>query len=63
MSGMPELDVAVITLVLDRKSGRVEVNYDGMNYLEAIGVLTVGLNQVKETPFEIELEWDDDEED
>lgn len=59
---LPDLDMDVISVTLDRISGRVAVNYEGMNYLEAIGVLTVALNQVQETPFELELEdWSNDE--
>lgn len=61
MEEMPDLDIAYVTLRLDRQTGRVEVDYQGMNYLEAIGVITVGLHQVEDTP--IFLEWEMDDED
>ena len=63
MEEMPELDIEVISVTLDRTTGRVDLNHEGMNYLEAIGVLTVALNQLQETPFELELEdWSDEDE-
>lgn len=62
----PDLGIEVISVTLDRVTGRVELNHEGMNYLEAIGVLTVALNQLQETPFDLEYddesEYDDDEE-
>jgi hypothetical protein len=64
MEEMPYLDLAVISVTLDRATGRVDLNHEGMNYLEAIGCLTVALNQIQETPFEIEFDdWSEDEED
>lgn len=60
MEELPELDMAILTVVLDRMTGEVEVNYEGMNYLEAIGILSVALNQVQDEPLE---EWDDEDED
>lgn len=60
MDEMPDLDIEVISITLDRTTGRVELNHDGVNYLEAIGVLTVALNQLQETPFD--LEYDDESE-
>ncbi len=64
MTEMPELDIEVITVTLDRMSGLVSLDYSGMNYLEAIGVLTVALNQIQEVPFDLEYEseYEDDEE-
>lgn len=58
---LPELDISVISIVLHRETGEVEVNYEGMNYLEAIGVLTVALNQVQEDPLFADWSDDDDE--
>jgi hypothetical protein len=58
---MPDLLIEVLTITLDRQSGRVSVDYQGMNYLEAIGLLTVALNQIQEVPFEIEMEYDEDD--
>lgn len=59
---MPDLDMAIISITLDRTTGRVELNHEGMNYLEAIGCLTVAQNQLQETPFELEYEGADDDE-
>lgn len=65
LTDMPELLMEVLTVTLDRQTGKVDVDYQGMNYLEAIGCLTVALNKLQETPFELELEdWmEDDDED
>lgn len=61
---LPDLQMDIITITLDRDTGRVEVDYQGMNYLEAIGCLTVALTQVQEIPFEMDFEdWSDDESD
>lgn len=57
---LPELDIAVISVTLDRMTGEIEVNHEGMNYLEAIGVLTVALNQIQDEPFF--ADWSEDEE-
>lgn len=57
---MPELEIEVLTVTLNRQTGAVDVDYQGMNYLEAIGVLTVALNQVQDTPYF--ADWSDDEE-
>lgn len=57
---MPDLQMDIITITLDRMSGRVEVDHQGMNYLEAIGALTVALNMVQDTPFELEYEGAED---
>lgn len=59
---MPDLMMEVMTVTLDRVTGRVEVDYQGMNYLEAIGALTVALNIVQDTPYELEFEGADDDE-
>lgn len=61
MEEMPELHIEVLTVTLDRMSGHVAVDYAGMNYLEAIGVLTVALNLIQDVPFEMEMEADDGE--
>ena len=64
MEEMPELDMDILTVTLHRLSGQVEVDYQGMNYLEAIGVLTVALNQVQDTPYDNIYSGDiDDDED
>ncbi len=63
MEGFEGLDIEVISITLDRGTGRVELNHEGMNYLEAIGVLTVALNQLQETPFDLEEEEYEDESD
>ena len=57
---LPELELSIITIVLNRDTGEVEVNHEGMNYLEAIGVLTVALNQIQDEPFF--ADWSEDEE-
>lgn len=57
---LPELDLAILTVVLNRTTGEVEVNYEGMNYLEAIGLLVVGRNQVQDDCLE-EWEYEDEE--
>ncbi len=63
---LPEVYMSVCTVVLDRMTGQVEVNYEGMNYLEAIGILVVARNQVEETAFGIEVsfepegDWDEE---
>lgn len=63
MDEMPELLLDILTITLDRQTGRVVVDHQGMNYLEAIGVLTVALNQIQDTPFELELsDMEDDDE-
>lgn len=60
---MPEFDFDVISITLHRATGRVELNHEGMNYLEAIGVLTVAMNQLQDQPFDdYDEEYDDDEE-
>lgn len=58
---MPELMMDVLTVTLDRITGRVEVDHQGLNYLEAIGMLTVALNLVQDTP--LDYEYSDMEED
>lgn len=58
---LPELELSIITIVLNRDTGEVEVNHEGMNYLEAIGVLTVALNQVQDEPLFVDWSEDDDE--
>lgn len=58
---LPELDISIISIVLHRETGEVEVNYEGMNYLEAIGILTVALNQVQEDPLFADWSDEDDE--
>ena len=60
---MPDLQVEVLTVTLDRVTGKVEVDFQGLNYLEAIGILTVALNQVQDEPFALEYESENDEED
>lgn len=55
------LDIEVLTITLNRTTGAVEVNHEGMNYLEAIGVLTVALNQVQDTPFDLAYHSEDDD--
>lgn len=61
MEEMPELMMDVLTVTLDRITGRVEVDHQGLNYLEAIGMLTVALNLVQDTP--LDYEYSDMEED
>ena len=63
MEEMPDLQMDIITITLDRMSGRVEVDHQGFNYLEAIGALTVALNQVQDTPFELEYSGEDEDDD
>lgn len=63
MEEMPELDIDVITVILHRQTGQVEVNHDGMNYLEAIGVMTVALHKVEDDNHPIYTDWSDDDED
>ena len=63
MDEMPDLQVDILTVTLDRVTGRVEVDFQGLNYLEAIGMLTVALNQVQDEPFALEYESENDEED
>lgn len=55
------LNISILTVVYDRDTGQVEVNWDGMNYLEAIGALTVAMNEVQESPFFDAFESEDDE--
>lgn len=63
MDEMPDLQVDILTVTLDRVTGKVEVDFQGLNYLEAIGILTVALNQVQDEPFALEYESENDEED
>lgn len=61
MDEMPEISLEIMSITLDRTTGAVEVDYQGMNYLEAIGVLTVALNQIQDEP--LFADWSEDEED
>ena len=61
MDEMPDLQVDILTVTLDRVTGKVEVDFQGLNYLEAIGILTVALNQVQDEPFALEYESENDE--
>lgn len=63
MEGMPDLQIDVLAVTLDRVTGRVELDYQGINYLEAIGMLTVALNQIQEVPFDLDNEYMEDEDD
>lgn len=55
------LDIDVLTITLNRTTGQVEVDHQGLNYLEAIGMLTVALNMVQDTPFELQYSEGDDD--
>jgi hypothetical protein len=60
---MDDLQMEVITITLDRTTGRVGIDHEGVNYLEAIGMLTVGLNLLQDQPFDYDYGDDDDDED
>lgn len=60
---MDDLQVEVMTITLDRVTGGVGYDHTGLNYLEAIGMLTVALNMLQDEPFNLYNGDDDDDED
>ena len=61
---MDDLQLEVITVTFDRVTGSVGFDHTGLNYLEAIGALTVALNMIQDEPFDLaDEDGDDDNED
>lgn len=59
---MPYLNLGILSITFDRDTDEVEVHFDGVNYLEALSLLTIAKNQIMDTPYEGEEDEDEDEE-
>lgn len=48
---MPETGVEVLAVTFNRNNGEVNVDYTGLNYLEAMSLLRIAFNQINEDTY------------
>lgn len=59
---LPVLNQYIICIVWDYDNDSVDVNFEGLNRMEAIGLLDTALDKVRNDAFWAdESEWDEDE--